>query len=593
MTAQGQRRPSPILLILLAFFVLAAAYSVVVPLGEGPDEAPHFTVIRYIVQHRHLPSTAEEHEAFQPPLYYLLGAGLTSWADYTGYTIKANADYSLEPGRPHNLLLHTSEESWPYRGWALAWHVLRLFSVLCGVLTVWAVYALGREAFPAQPAAALLMAGITAFSPGFLFLSAMVNNDNLATAISACLLWQSARVIRGRHEGWRIAGLGIGLGLGVLSKANVGLTAVPIGAALAYAAWRREGSLSGTLKRVLGWGVMTAGLALAVCGWWLWHNYQTHGDPTGWSFILQTNALREGPLTPAVLWWLAKGLFTSFWMRWQGLALPGWLYALLLALCLTAAAGWVRLAVRRQYIPPETWAILLMLALQCLAVLAALLQWTATVLGTDQARLVYPALPAIALFLAKGLLAWVPARRQDIAAGALVTAFAIFGLAALIAVVAPVFAPPAPISAEELPADAVRQSVMFQGGEPPVTIELVAYRLRRPAVRAGDWVVVELFWRARGKIASDIWLSMSLAQDVNHPLVVKDGSPSAGRDTTDRWPANVILPAEHWLRVPEHAAPGEYTLWLGLHPFGSWDWLTPAPSPDPYRLPLTTVRVAQ
>ncbi|MGC8826964.1 MAG: glycosyltransferase family 39 protein, partial [Anaerolineae bacterium] len=440
MSAQGQRRPSPILLILLAFFVLAATYSIVVPLGEGPDEAPHFTVIRYIVQHRHLPSTAEEHEAFQPPLYYLLGAGLTSWADYGGYIIKANADYSLEPGRPHNLLLHTAEESWPYRGWALAWHILRLFSALCGVLTVWAVYALGREAFPAQPAVALLMAGITAFSPGLLFLSAVVNNDNLATAVSACLLWQSARVIRGRQEGWRIAGLGIGLGLGVLSKANVGLTAVPIGAALVYAAWRREGNLPGTLRRVLGWGVTAAGLALAVCGWWLWHNYQVHGDPTGWSFILQTNALREGPLTPAVLWWLAKGLVTSFWLRWQGLSLPGWLYALLLALCLTAAAGWVRLVSRRRPISGETRAILVVLALQCLVVLAALLKWTATVLGTDQARLVYPALPAIALVLAKGLLAWVPARRQNTAAGVLVTALVLFGLAVLTAVVAPVFA---------------------------------------------------------------------------------------------------------------------------------------------------------
>ncbi len=593
MIAQEPRRPSPLVFILLAYFILAAAYSVVVPLGEGPDEAPHFTVIRYIVQHRHLPSTAEEHEAFQPPLYYLLGAGLTLWADYSGYTIKANADYSLEPGRPHNLLLHTSEESWPYRGWAMAWHILRLFSVLCGALTVWAVYALGRAAFPNEPAVAVLMAGITAFTPGFLFLSAMVNNDNLAAALSACLLWQAAQVMRGRHEGWRIAGLGIALGLGVLSKANVGLTAVPIGAALAYAAWRREGSLPGTIRRVLRWGVTAAGLALAVCGWWFWHNYQAHGDLTGWSFILQTNALREGPLTPAVLWWLAKGLFTSFWLRWQGLVLPGWMYALLLALCLTAAAGWIRLVLRRRSIFPETWAILAMLTLQSLVVLAALLKWTATVLGTDQARLIYPALPAIALFLAKGLLAWAPARYQQTAGGGLVTAFAVFGLFTLFAAVAPTFAPPTPITVEALPADTVKQAVRFQGGDSSASIELIGYRLRTPKVRAGGWVVFDLYWRASARIPGDIWLSIALAQDVDHPLVVKDGSPSAGRDTTDRWPAGVIIPAEHWLRVPEHAAPGEYTLWLGLHPFGSWDWLRPSPSPDPYRLPLAAVTVTQ
>ncbi|MGQ9667699.1 MAG: hypothetical protein ACUVWB_10330, partial [Anaerolineae bacterium] len=79
--------------------------------------------------------------------------------------------------------------------------------------------------------------------------------------------------------------------------------------------------------------------------------------------------------------------------------------------------------------------------------------------------------------------------------------------------------------------------------------------------------------------------------DIERPLVVKDGSPSAGRDTTDRWPPNAIIPARHWLAVPAHTLPGEYTLWLGLHPFGSWDWLTPSPSPDLHRVSLAVIAV--
>lgn len=585
------RRP-PLLFILVGYLILASVYSFVVPLGEGPDEAPHFTVIRYIVQHRHLPSTAEEHEAFQPPLYYLLGAGLTFWANYDGYIIKANADYSLEAGRPHNLLLHTSEELWPYRGWALAWHILRLFSVLCGALTVWAVYGLGREVFPDSPAAAVLMAGITAFSPSFLFLSAVVNNDNLATAIGAWLLLESARVIRGKVHPLRTAGLGIGLGLGVLSKVNVGLTALPIGFALAYAIWRREPSPQKAFQTLRKHGGIAAGLTLALCGWWLLHNYRQHGDPTGWSFILQTNALREGPLTPAVLWWLAKGLFTSFWLRWQGLALPAWTYAVLLAFCLASAAGWVRLALRRtRPFTSDILAVLVMLTVQGLVVLAALLKWTATVLGTDQARLIYPALPAIALFLAHGVLEWMPAHRRSLLAGALVGVFALFGLLGLLLVVQPLYAPPTPLSAQELPADTVFRPVLFQSDDPPARIELVGYRLLTPSVRAGSALIVDLYWRAQAPVPHDIWLSMTLAQDIARPLVVKDGSPSAGRDTTDRWPPNTIIPARHWLEVPAHAAPGEYTLWLGLHPFGSWDWLAPSPSPDPYRIPLAVIAV--
>src|SRR5437588_254318 len=78
-------------LILLAFVVLAAWSSVLLPLGEAPDELPHFTVTRYIVQHGQLPATADEHEAFQPPLYYLLNALLIYQVDTRDFVVKVNA----------------------------------------------------------------------------------------------------------------------------------------------------------------------------------------------------------------------------------------------------------------------------------------------------------------------------------------------------------------------------------------------------------------------------------------------------------------------------------------------------------------------
>jgi hypothetical protein len=66
-----QQRLSRILfaIVLLIYAVLAVWYSVTIPLGEAPDEVPHFTYVRYLAQHTRLPTTEEEHEAFQPPLY--------------------------------------------------------------------------------------------------------------------------------------------------------------------------------------------------------------------------------------------------------------------------------------------------------------------------------------------------------------------------------------------------------------------------------------------------------------------------------------------------------------------------------------------
>lgn len=582
----GRHHVSAIVVILTMYALLAFIYSLIVPLGEGPDEAPHFTVVRYIVQYGRLPSTEEEHEAFQPPLYYLLGAGLTFWADYEGYVIKANADYSLEPGAPKNLLLHDQTEAFPYRGPALAWHVLRLFSILCGGVTIWATYRLGLAVFPERPALAVAMAALNAFIPEFLFMSSLVNNDNLAAALAALLLWQIARLVRGREDGVTLASLGVLLGLGILAKVSVAIAALPAGLALVYAAWRREKRAGPAIRRAVLWGLLVVGLALAISGWWFVRNQLLFGDATGWAFVLKTNALREGPLTPAVIGWLVKGLFKSFWLAWIGIALDAWIYGVLLALCLAALAGLIRLLVRRrQWVCRDTWVILGLLGLHLALVFGSLLKWTATVLGTDQARLLYPALPALLLFLTLGLAQWLPARRDHWLAGGLAVSFLALAIAAPWVYIAPVHAPPAPIPPEELARVATSADVRF--GE---AIRLVGYRVASDSVPAGGWLVVDLYWETSRPIEEDIWLTLSLAGDPAQPLVTKDGSPSAGRDTTDRWKLGVIIPSRHRLPVPDWAPAGRYGLWAGLHPFGRWEWLPAGPEGQP-RVKLVDVEV--
>ncbi|MEP7198567.1 MAG: hypothetical protein ABI874_02005, partial [Chloroflexota bacterium] len=166
--------------ILLVFVVLATWTSALIPLGEGPDELPHFTVTRYIVQHGRLPDTPAEHEAFQPPLYYLLSAALTFWIDTSDFVVKANADYDpIASDAPKTLLLHTQVEAFPYRGWALAWHLTRALSVAMGAVTISAIYATAR-ALTGDNRFALIVAAFVAFLPGFIFMSAVMNNDNLA-----------------------------------------------------------------------------------------------------------------------------------------------------------------------------------------------------------------------------------------------------------------------------------------------------------------------------------------------------------------------------------------------------------------------------
>jgi len=261
-------------------------------------------------------------------LYYVLGAVLTAPIQdeaASPFAVQANAHFDVsDPRSPKNLLLHSAVEDWPYRGWVLAWHLVRLLSIALGAVTVWATFHLGRAILPDQPLIALTMAALTAFTPQFLFMSAVVNNDNAATAFSALILWRMAVLLRSqtRPQIWRHSALlGLLLGLGLLSKASVGALLPVVASLRARVSTRQDRGwlLAGALLLALG-------LAALISGWYFWRNWLLHGDPMGTSFLLQVNARREGPLTPEVLMWLFKGLFRSFWLGWIGISFEDGIY---------------------------------------------------------------------------------------------------------------------------------------------------------------------------------------------------------------------------------------------------------------------------
>jgi len=569
--------------LLLIYVLLATWYSLTIPLGEAPDEVPHFTYVRYLAQHGRLPSTEEEHEAFQPPLYYALGAALTFWIDdepEAPFAIRANAHYDpADPEAPKNLLLHTAAESWPYRGWPLAWHLVRLLSIALGAVTVWAVFHLGRVLFPNRPAIPLTMSALTAFTPQFLFLSAVVNNDNAATAFSALALWQIAALL---HESdcaqlWkRSAVLGLVLGLGLLSKANLVALLPVAGLAILVSGIRCQmpGHASQArrarswLPRTAGYLLVAFGLAALIAGWYFVRNWILYGDPMGWSFLLEINARREGPLTPEVLAWLFEGVFRSFWLRWIGIEFDDLIYWLIGAACAVGLAGFVTWLVRRwRALDGGTRWTLALLTLHAAITLTSLLQWTATVLGTDQGRLIYPILPTVMLILAAGWAWWARGRLQNGVLGGLAAGMLALAVVTPVRYIGPVHAP-APVATQAELDAATPLNVDWDG------IRLLGYRLESAEVKAGGRLVLHLYWQALASIDQDFVALVQLVNREGEFLMYVDGSPTAGRDTTDRWPAGVPLASRHILPVPDYGAPGEYSLTISLHPFGNQSWLT-------------------
>ncbi len=83
----------------------------------------------------------------------------------------------LDSPNNKNAVLHVQGENRPYRGVVLAVHLLRLFSLLCSVGTVLATYGVAHQMAPRSRLAAACVAGLVAFNPQFLFVSASVSND--------------------------------------------------------------------------------------------------------------------------------------------------------------------------------------------------------------------------------------------------------------------------------------------------------------------------------------------------------------------------------------------------------------------------------
>ncbi len=393
------------LLILLVYLILATTVSIVVPLGEAPDEADHYAYARYLAQNKALPQGPEITQGKHPPFYHSMAALAGGWTGMSLF-LQPNPDvFPIREGGPANFFIHGEAEAFPWRDGPLGFHIARLLSVLLGGVTLWATWRVGRTAFPDRKEVGLLAAAFLAGLPGFLYISGAMNNDNAAGAFGALAILLMVDVTRNGLRWRRTLALGAVFGLGLLSKVGT-LSLWPLLALAALAAiWpqRRQvrSWLMAGLHAIVAWGL--GGL---IASPWLLHNWLLYSDPLGWALVRQTVDVREGPVDLAVLAWLFRGLYTYFWGRYGAIGqiqLPGWVYIAAGIFSLAIILGIVYFLIKRVKRTAENIFLILLLAGAPLLALAGIVRYTAIALGTDQARLMWPALAAMATWFGMGL----------------------------------------------------------------------------------------------------------------------------------------------------------------------------------------------
>ena len=151
----------------------------------------------------------------------------------------------------------------------------RLAGTLAGLATIALAVALVRRVDPECPRRALLAAALLLFLPVHIYMSAMLNEEILASAFVSLALvgtaWPLAKQSRDRN--WlRAAGIGFAAGLALLTKLSGALVA--IAAALCYGL---EGLRCRRLPAALRCVAVIGGVALVVGGWYYLRNLALYG----------------------------------------------------------------------------------------------------------------------------------------------------------------------------------------------------------------------------------------------------------------------------------------------------------------------------
>ncbi|MCB0208271.1 MAG: glycosyltransferase family 39 protein [Anaerolineae bacterium] len=623
-----------LVLILVIFTILTVYNSVQLPIGEADDETDHYQYHRFVAQTGHPPLTeAERHEAgFKgglAPLYYWLTAwpialvGQDSLPDIRRVDSRPERHIPTD-GLGINHVLHTLDETWPWRGQVLAWHLVRLLSLPMGWVTIIATYALAYRLQPKTPLIALMAAALVAFLPRFVISSAVINDDNLVFALTALLLLVQVIILQHEHPPTPkiMALFGALFGLSLVTK-YFSLILIPEILFTLWFAFRKK--TTSHVPRPTFYPLLAFLIALFLTAG-LWFSFiivrfnridelglipglaASLGEPQiteGLVGLLSGQSVRPVAATYALPEWFGL-LYRSFWFEfgWMRVFAPTWTYTLFALFSLLIIAGIIqRYGVRsKTHIPssenkalsiqPTIHALFILHLSLFLSVVLARYILSATI-DTGQGRHLYPALPVIAYYGAVGLhrlffstsvvrsayLKFLPSPIVGVALIAILfIGPSLFSLQPSIFIwpyydILPITTAPIQIPTAQRFDLEFGDGLSFRG----FTVD--------ESVAAGDALPVSLYWHAEKEAQQDYFVSLCLHAAQDRPVGCRRGQFADGRYPARAWEAGDTLIDTVFIPIPAcyRLTEANYILHLDV-----WSLDPTSPTPTPTGSPVLT-----
>jgi 4-amino-4-deoxy-L-arabinose transferase-like glycosyltransferase len=422
--------------------------------------------------------------------------------------------------------------------------------VLLGIGTACISYRIFCLLWPDNRFRRLLALAFLVFWPQFIFISSVLNNDNLAFFLAALslylLLYQQQNGLS-----WRGASLlGLVLGLALLTKASLALLAIPVGVATVLD------------KRRWKTAPLTLAITLAIAAWWYLRSYFAYGDFLGVNAMWITwpdLALREsGAMDLGLGLQRLPYVYQSLWARFGSgsVAVASWIYSFFDIRLMAAIIGLLGTA----YWKREEWHKNPRLFVQGVIVLVFALTWLGSALSSssvasagNQGRYLFPGIAAWSSIFALGLEAWFyrfPKLQS------LLFSIIVFGIVSVISLFG--FFYPA-YQTLAVPATIAQPlQIRYENAGELIGISLP------PTAQAGETLTIKLYWRALAPASPNLQTYVHTAFAEN--VLWRDSIPALGLRPAEDWVAGETWAESYQFTIPRDTVAGtEYLIVAGFY----------------------------